>query len=300
MGYNSNSTGSTLENVIEKAFLKDNTTEFTPASDYNPATKKYVDDAVASVAEVSGGLENEEVALLLTDLFARDELTLTQDEADKISSICPEVGSFGHAMSNTDVLGNVNGVLIPEKYLLWVVHRLDEDSIMAYLNAKYYNFLSSLQYTLMIDLPSLTYRNDIRFSYITCDYGDDSNTLIIESQSLKPDGSVLYSASTNLITGGDGNSFLSNSGEYKEIPSQSTFSDTSAIFEPSDTYTDFPYQSRIALEGVTANDFVEVVFGINEALSGNYAPICLTENGYVTIYSKVSDTITIPTIIIHR
>ena len=103
-----------------------------------------------------------------------------------------------------------------------------------------------------------------------------------------------------MLTVGYGNSFLSNSGEYKEIPSQSTFSDTSVNFEPSTTYTDFPYQSRIALEGVTANDFVEVVFGINEALSGNYAPICLTENGYVTIYSKVSDTITIPTIIIHR
>ena len=103
-----------------------------------------------------------------------------------------------------------------------------------------------------------------------------------------------------LKSSGDGTRFLANDGAYKEIPSQSTFSDTSAIFEQSATYTDFPYQSRIALEGVTANDFVEVVFGINEALSGNYAPICLTENGYVTIYSKVSDTITIPTIIIHR
>lgn len=53
MGYNSNSTGSTLENVIEKAFLKDNTTEFTPASDYNPATKKYVDDSIPSEATTS-------------------------------------------------------------------------------------------------------------------------------------------------------------------------------------------------------------------------------------------------------
>lgn len=262
--------------------------------------KQYVrQDGNWSKAEVSGGLENEEVALLLTDLIARDELTLTQDEADKISSICPEVGSFGHAMSNTDVLGNDIGGMISEKYLLWVVQRLDEDSIMAYLNAKYYYFLSSLRYALMIDLPSLTYRNNTGFSYITGDSDGDINTLIIEGQFHNSDGSS-YSAGTNLITGGDGNSFLSNSGEYKEIPSQSTFSDTSAIFEQSATYTDFPYQSRIALEGVTANDFVEVVFGINEALSGNYAPICLTENGYVTIYSKVSDTITIPTIIIHR
>lgn len=116
------------------------------------------------------------------------------------------------------------------------------------------------------------------------------------------DGTVTneYSSYLSIKTKGDGSNVLADNGAYVELPSQSTFSDTSAIFESSATYTDFPYQSRIALEGVTANDFVEVVFGINEALSGNYAPICLTEDGYVTVYSKVSDTITIPTIIIHR
>lgn len=116
------------------------------------------------------------------------------------------------------------------------------------------------------------------------------------------DGTVTneYVSYLEIETKGDGSNVLADNGAYVELPSQSTFSDTSANFEPSATYTDFPYQSRIALEGVTANDFVEVVFGINEALSGNYAPICLTEDGYVTIYSKVSDTITIPTIIIHR
>lgn len=251
-----------------------------------------------SKAEVSGGLENEEIALLLTDLIARDELTLTQDEADKISSICPEVESFGHAMSNTDVLGI--GGEIPEKYFLWVVLRPGEDRIVAYCNLKYYYFLGNLPLVLVIDLPSLTYTIGSGYNYITGDSDGDINVLSIAGQFYTSDGSASYSAGINLITGGDGNSFLSNSGEYKEIPSQSTFSDTSVDFEPSATYTDFPYQSRIALEGVTANDFVEVVFGINEALSGNYAPVCLTEDGYVTIYSKVSDKITIPTIIIHR
>lgn len=53
MGYNSNYAGLTLENVIEKSFLKDNTTEFTPTSDYNPATKKYVDESIPSEVTTS-------------------------------------------------------------------------------------------------------------------------------------------------------------------------------------------------------------------------------------------------------
>ena len=41
------------------AFLtKDNTTAYTPSKDYHPATKKYVDDAIAALkAELTGGTE---------------------------------------------------------------------------------------------------------------------------------------------------------------------------------------------------------------------------------------------------
>lgn len=252
-----------------------------------------------SKVEVSSGLENEEVALLLIDLINRDEKTLTQDEADKISSICPEVQSVSHAMHNTADLLDGMEFYFPEKYVLWVVSRQEENSIMAYCNTKYYGYLGNYNFQLQIDLTSLTYTVGNGYGYIVGESDGDINTLHIVCDLYASDGSS-HTGRAQLINGGDGNSFLSNSGEYKEIPSQSTFSDTSANFEPSATYTDFPYQSRIALEGVTANDFVEVVFGINEALSGNYAPVCLTEDGYVTIYSKVSDTITIPTIIIHK
>ena len=44
--------------------------------------------------------------------------------------------------------------------------------------------------------------------------------------------------------------------------------------------------------------YAEVVFAMEQAVSGNYAPVCETGNGIVTIWSSVTDSITIPTIII--
>lgn len=46
-----NCTGVKVANVLTKA----NTTEFTPTGDYNPATKKYVDDAIAALRAELGG-----------------------------------------------------------------------------------------------------------------------------------------------------------------------------------------------------------------------------------------------------
>lgn len=63
-------------------------------------------------------------------------------------------------------------------------------------------------------------------------------------------------------------------------------------------YADFPYRCSIALTGVTDTMFAEIVFDAEEAMSGNYAPVCQTYNGGVYIYSKVDDTITVPTIVV--
>lgn len=247
-----------------------------------------------SKVEVSSELENEEVALLLIDLINRDERTLTQDEADKISSICLENGKSYYALLKADDVSDGN--YFATKIVTWVLSKSSK-YITAYFNNHYYSYTGNYGAIVQIDLTNLSYVALGNYSYQQAITDADTGEKYLTFAQSTDDLDI---AQLTLITEGDGNSFLSNSGEYKEIPSQSTFSDTSANFEPSATYTDFPYQSRIALEGVTANDFVEVVFGINEALSGNYAPVCLTENGYVTIYSKVSDTITIPTIIIHK
>lgn len=64
------------------------------------------------------------------------------------------------------------------------------------------------------------------------------------------------------------------------------------------TYTGFEYKADITINGITANDVAEVIFGQTEAVSGNYANVTSTSADTITIYSKVNTSITIPTIII--
>lgn len=64
------------------------------------------------------------------------------------------------------------------------------------------------------------------------------------------------------------------------------------------TYPDYPYRAAIPISGVTANDVAEVMFDVDQATSGDYAPVTVTYSGGVYIYSAVNDPITIPTIVI--
>ena len=66
------------------------------------------------------------------------------------------------------------------------------------------------------------------------------------------------------------------------------------------TYSDFPYRCAVSLTGVTASMFVEVVFSLSDAMSGNYAPICEAYAGGVYIYAKTNTAITIPTIAVSK
>lgn len=63
------------------------------------------------------------------------------------------------------------------------------------------------------------------------------------------------------------------------------------------TYNLYPYKSEIIITGILSTDIIEIVFGHNEAVSGYYSPICLVENGKITIYGKVNTSITLPLII---
>ena len=89
-------------------------------------------------------------------------------------------------------------------------------------------------------------------------------------------------------------------GEY--IPYQTKikkFTNISASTWVADnTYTGYGYKCELTCNGVTANDFAQVIFNTTEAESGNYATVCNTGNGIVTIYSKVNTSIIIPTIIV--
>lgn len=64
------------------------------------------------------------------------------------------------------------------------------------------------------------------------------------------------------------------------------------------TYADYGFKADISCTGVTSSYKAEVVFNVAEAVSGLFAPVCLTGSGTVTIYAnEVPDTdITIPTI----
>lgn len=63
-------------------------------------------------------------------------------------------------------------------------------------------------------------------------------------------------------------------------------------------FEDFAYEAKIALtDFVNFSSIPQVVFGLTEATSGNYAPICKAGDKGVYIYSKVNTAITLPTVV---
>ena len=81
----------------------------------------------------------------------------------------------------------------------------------------------------------------------------------------------------------------------------SYFTNVSASTWTSNTsVSGYSYRCAIGLSGVTSSMYAEVIFDAEDALSGNYAPICETYTGGVYVWSKVSTAITIPTIVIMK
>lgn len=63
-------------------------------------------------------------------------------------------------------------------------------------------------------------------------------------------------------------------------------------------FEDFAYEAKIILtDFVNFSSIPQVVFGLTEATSGNYAPICKAGDKGVYIYSKVNTEITLPTVV---
>ena len=63
-------------------------------------------------------------------------------------------------------------------------------------------------------------------------------------------------------------------------------------------FEDFAYEAKIILSDfVNFSSIPQVVFGLTEATSGNYAPICKAGDKGVYIYSKVNTAITLPTVV---
>lgn len=68
------------------------------------------------------------------------------------------------------------------------------------------------------------------------------------------------------------------------------------------TYQDFPYRAGVVLSGVIESMIPEIVLSVEDATSGNFAPVAESYNGGVYLYatSAPESDITIPTIIAWR
>lgn len=71
-------------------------------------------------------------------------------------------------------------------------------------------------------------------------------------------------------------------------------------FEENATHEDFPWRAAVALEGVTADMIPEVIFGVEDVINGNFAPVAECYDGGVYIYASEEATATIPVIILWR
>ena len=86
--------------------------------------------------------------------------------------------------------------------------------------------------------------------------------------------------------------------ELKKLQFTNTVVSVAAFVDDS-TYADFPYRAAINLTGVMASMIPEVIFRIDDAAAGNYAPGAESYNGGIYIYAaeKPETAVTIPTIL---
>lgn len=73
-----------------------------------------------------------------------------------------------------------------------------------------------------------------------------------------------------------------------------------AMFVADETYSDYPYKADLLISDALAEHIPTVNFALEQAESGNYAPVSLAGNGYVRIYAKaIPETgFVIPTMIL--
>lgn len=149
-------------------------------------------------------------------------------------------------------------------------------------------YAKHLLYDYNNSLYFIIYSNS-EYSYVQVgkDYTSGTNINIVNGVINATD--TTYTAGNNVaIDSTDNNKISVTTLKFTNVTASSWVSDN--------TYQDFGYKCEIACQGVTIDMYIEVVFGVAEATSGNYAPICASDTNKVTIYSKVNDSITIPLI----
>lgn len=124
MSYKSKFTSEQIESILDNAMRKDNTAEYTPTGDYNPATKKYVDEnkgAQIKVVELSdadltiGGLQGAENAEKRKDLvdFIKDPVNnqIVISLTDRNVRFIPALERVDDSQYNINGVYNYTGVV---------------------------------------------------------------------------------------------------------------------------------------------------------------------------------------------
>ena len=112
---------------LSNYLAKDNTTEFTPTADYNPSTKKYVDDKFSSVPTIDSYTKTE-VDTKLANYLAKDNLTEYTPTSDYhpatkkfvetvVSSI--DMSGYYNKTEIDELIGNVTKSNITFWYVTW-------------------------------------------------------------------------------------------------------------------------------------------------------------------------------------
>ena len=142
---------------------------------------------------------------------------------------------------------------------------------------------------LIVNLITKTYTVDVE-DFIS-GIGLNINQIYAKDGLGEPAGSSIYVSTINgenIVGSADNNITTSIKLENKTVSNWA--SDT--------TYADYPYRATITESTITSAMVAEVIYGLTEAESDNYAPVCQTFDGGVYIYSKVNTSIVIPTILV--
>lgn len=195
----------------DKVLLKDNTTSYTPTSDYNPATKKYVDD------KINSNNEDNEIIQILTNLCINYEnvKTISQEDYNKLSQYL-ESEEVVKYIYPTEIDNNSSNSIFQAAYSIldYIIGFKESDGniqfSLQYTGVIGYNGTGNIIIVIKPDL-SVTIIFDIGFLV-----SPSNNTIIISTLTSRFDNNE----SSNTITlslGGEGNKFLSDDGKYKEI-----------------------------------------------------------------------------------
>lgn len=104
------------DTLKDKVITKDNIIEYTPTSDYNPVTKKYVDDAIQNVS--SG-----------TDQLTDEELINALNESEFLIPINVEItgGGIPCLMNRVDIVDKDGNNIYSEDVSVWYYPHINED-----------------------------------------------------------------------------------------------------------------------------------------------------------------------------